>query len=315
MRIWLKKVWLENDFLRVCVLPEYGAKIVEIRDKRVDYQWLWTDPTRPIRPRSLNDNYADHDITGFDECFPNIGISPYPLDNVKLLPDHGELWSQSWEYERSDLALKTFTYGLITKYKFVRTISLESKVLNFEYQIQNLSDETLVGLWSAHPLFTAQEGMHIEIKGNPRMTKEFGFSSRMGDDGIDGYKDHLRPFTWPITVGSSGEKYDISLISLARPLTDKVVIESPEDGEIRLVNPAFGCAIRFNFDPAKIPYSGICFNLNAWPFEGEKGCWLAIEPTQGATDRLDESADLGAFLNILPGETAQFMLRLTLEVL
>ncbi len=315
MRNRLKKEVLENDFLRVCVLPEYGAKIVEIWDKRVDYQWLWTDPSRPIRARSFGDNYADHDISGFDECFPNIGISPYPLDNLKNLPDHGELWTNSWESERSDYTLTTFTHGRIAPYKFLRTLSLEEDVISIKYQIENLGKSTLIGFWSAHPLFVAQEGMRIELDGNPQMTKEFGFSSRMGDDGDDGYKDHLRQFRWPETEDSSGHKHDISLISMVRPLTDKVVIQSPPDGKIRLLNPAYKCAFAFNFDSAQIPYVGICFNLNAWPFEGMKGCWVAIEPTQGATDRLDESLELGASLGIPAGEKAHFGFNLSCEVL
>lgn len=297
------------------MLPKYGAKITEILDKRISYQWLWTDPSRPIHARGYLDNYADHDISGFDECFPNIGISPYPADTSKTLPDHGELWTQSWDLNKSENTLVTSARGQVAPYIFKRTLSLNGDVISFAYEIENLGMEKFLCFWSAHPLFRANEGMRIEIAGNPSMRKEFGFSGRMGDDGIDGYGDHLKKYTWPKTHDSKGGVHDLSLITFEQPMTDKVILEAPSDGMVRLVDPTHRGAIAFTFNPAEIPYVGICFNLNAWPFEGEKGRWVAIEPTQGATDRLDESEKLGAFLSILPQSTVHFGFTLRCEVL
>ncbi len=81
-----------------------------------------------------------------------------------------------------------------------------------------------------------------------------------------------------------------------------------------LKNPKFGCSICFHFDPIEIPYTGICYNLNAWPFAGEPGCWLAIEPTQGATDKLDESREVEAFLPFPSESRVEFGFRLEFRV-
>jgi hypothetical protein len=121
------------------------------------------------------------------------------------------------------------------------------------------------------------------------MTKEFSFSGRMGSDGADGYAGHLDSYIWPNTVGESGRNYDLSQITLVEPLTDKVVVAAPIDGEITLLNPRHNCSVRFSFNPKQIPFVGICFNLDAWPFTGEKARWVAIEPSTGPTDKLDES--------------------------
>ena len=285
---WKAEV-LENDFLKVSVIPELGAKIAQIKDKHANYEWLWEDPSRPLRARQVTDKYDEHDITGFDECFPNIGISSYPGDPDLILPDHGELWSQAWSCEKTNDSIISTAIGKVLPYKFERKITLKDRSLVFSYAIENTGQESFKGFWSAHPLFKAVEGMQILLSGNPPMTKEFGFSGRMGSDGADGYEGHLDEYVWPNTIGESGKSYDLSQVTLVEPLTDKVVVSTPDDGVITLLNPHHKCSVRFLLNPQEIPYVGICFNLDAWPFTGRKARWIAIEPCLGPTDKLDES--------------------------
>jgi len=304
---------LENDHLKVSVIPELGAKIAQITDKHANYEWLWEDPTRPLRERQPGDGYDEHDITGFDECFPNIGISSYPGDPNLILPDHGELWSQAWSFQRTNDSIVTTVKGKVLPYTFVREITLNDQSLTFSYAIENTGQESFKGFWSAHPLFHAVEGMQILISGNPPMTKEFSFSGRMGSDGANGYSGHLDKYKWPNTIGESGKSYDLSQITLTEPLTDKVVIATPDDGEITLLNPRHKCAIRFTLDPQEIPYVGICFNLDAWPFNGAKARWLAIEPSTGPTDKLDESDQMIEVFTFAPKRPVKFSFTVTFE--
>jgi galactose mutarotase-like enzyme len=306
---------LENDHLKVSVIPELGAKIAQITDKHANYEWLWEDPTRPLRERQPGDSYDEHDITGFDECFPNIGISSYPGDPNLILPDHGELWSQAWSFQRTNDSIVTTVKGKVLPYTFIREITLKDQSLIFSYAIENTGQENFKGFWSAHPLFHAVEGMQILINGNPPMTKEFSFSGRMGRDGNDGYAGHLDKYKWPNTIGESGESFDLSQITLTETLTDKVVIATPDDGEITLLNPRHKCAIRFTLDPQEIPYVGICFNLDAWPFNGAKARWLAIEPSTGPTDKLDESDQMCEIPMFTPRRPVTFAFRVAFESL
>ncbi|MDP1852250.1 MAG: hypothetical protein Q8K48_07550 [Candidatus Planktophila sp.] len=253
---WKTEV-LKNDSLKVSVIPELGAKIVQIRDKQANYEWLWDYPTCPIRARQPNDNYDEHDITGFNKCFPNIGINTYPGDPNITYPDYGELWSQAWSCQKSDNSIVTTTTGKVFSYKFHREITLKNCSLVFSYVIENTGQESFKGFWSDHPLFHAVEGMQILLSGNPPITKEFSFGGRIGSDGVDSYSGHLDTYTWPNTVGESGRSYDMSQITLAEPLTDKVVLASPNDGEITLLNPHQKCAVQFSFDPQEIPFVGI----------------------------------------------------------
>ena len=311
---WKTEV-LENDYLKVCVIPELGAKVAQIRDKRADYEWLWEDPTRPPRARESGDAYDAHEITGFDECFPNIGISSYPGDPTLTLPDHGELWSQAWECQKSENSIITSTTGKVFPYRFQREITLKDHSLEFSYVIENIGKESFKGFWSAHPLFHAVEGMQIVMNGNPPMTKEFSLSGRMGIDGVDGYAGHLDSYIWPNTLGESGRSYDLSQITLVPPLTDKVVVAAPIDGQVTLLNPRHKCAVQFSFDPEAIPYVGVCFNLDAWPSTGEKARWVAIEPSTGPTDKLDEADQICEISTFTPKKPQTFTFALTFNSL
>ncbi len=84
----LKTLEFENGLIRIKVVPELGAKVTEILDKAHNHQWLWRDDSRPLRVAKIGDAYEDYDITGMDECFPNIGVSADPNSPSDMLNDH-----------------------------------------------------------------------------------------------------------------------------------------------------------------------------------------------------------------------------------
>jgi hypothetical protein len=297
---------IQNSQISLRVLPQLGGKVVEIIDRERNYQWLWQDVTRPYRARIYADRFDTYDISGLDECFPNIGISSHPLLEEALLPDHGELWCQPWKVQAIDGELIGEVNGRLFSYLFRRTISLVGNEIIFSYEIHNLSEKALPSFWSAHPLFAAHNGMSIQVSGSPQMTKEFGFSSRMGQDGSDGYSGHLDIYHWPHTEGKDSVIHDLSKIDLDKPLTDKVVLRTPDDGLVRLINAEAGCALELQFNPRQLPFLGICFNLGAWPFEGNPGSWIALEPSNGGTDRLSECVELGQLTTIPAASSIAF---------
>lgn len=252
-------------------------------------------------------------MTGIDECFPNIGKGVYPGKNEVELPDHGELWSREWSIETGDDFINASTTGSIFPYRFTRKISIDESRIKFQYVVENFGSSSFLGFWTLHALFRAQSHMRIAINGNPIMTKEFGFSSRMGEDGETGYHGHLDTYQWPITIGANGEAHDMSKIDLANPLTDKVVLQTPLDGKVRLIDTVAGRSITFAVEKSEIPFIGICYNLGAWPFTGEKATWVAIEPSHGATDLLDESVRLGAAIEFKPGTPVAYAFSMELD--
>lgn len=304
---------LQNECIRVRVIPQLGCKIVEFYDLENDHEWLWSDKSRPIKAANYGDQYDLYDISGFDECFPNIGISQDPKNTSVTLPDHGEIWSLPWDVTHEENGVSANVLGKLFDYRFSRKLSLKSNKLVIEYSVSNIGDSDITYMWSAHPLFAIDEEMKIEITGNPKMSKEFGYGGRIGVDGDNWYEGHLSEHFWPSVVGADGRFSDMSEVSLDKVLTDKVVLDAPVDGLVTLKKLSSGRSLTMKFSPLEIPFLGICYNFGAWPLTGEPATWVALEPTTGKTDRLDECAELDCASVLAPKSNANWSLELELN--
>jgi galactose mutarotase-like enzyme len=303
----------QNECIRVRVIPELGCKIVEIYDLENGHEWLWSDKSRPIKPANYGDPYDLYDISGFDECFPNIGISQDPKNTQVTLPDHGEIWSLPWTVTEEEYGLSASVVGKLYDYHFSRKLSLRNRKLLIEYSVRNVGDTAITYMWSAHPLFVIDEGMKIEITGNPKMSKEFGYGGRIGADGDNWYGGHLTEHVWPKVLGADGRISDMSEVSLDKVLTDKVVLDAPDDGLVTLKKLSSGRSLTMKFSPLEIPFLGICYNFGAWPLTGEPATWVALEPTTGKTDRLDECAELDCARELAPKSSSTWSLEIELN--
>ena len=92
----LRSVVLENQSLRVIVLPEAGAKIWQVTYKPLDADLLWNNPRIPPARLPMNSRYDDVWSGGWDELFPNDEVS---MIEGESYPDHGELWTGEWDAE------------------------------------------------------------------------------------------------------------------------------------------------------------------------------------------------------------------------
>ena len=304
---------LQNECLRVRVIPQLGCKIVEIYDLENGHEWLWSDKSRPIKAAKYADRYDLYDVSGFDECFPNIGISQDPKNTSVTLPDHGEIWSLPWIVKQEEYGISATVAGKLFDYHFSRRLSLENSKLLIEYSVANIGDSEITYMWSAHPLFAINEEMKIEISGTPKMSKEFGFGGRIGADGENGYEGHLTEHVWPRVLGADGQINDMSKVCLDKVLTDKVVLDAPDDGLVTLKKLSSGRSLTMKFSPLEVPFLGICYNFGGWPATGDPATWVALEPTTGKTDRLDECAELDCARVLAPKSTANWSLEIELN--
>jgi hypothetical protein len=282
-------VVLHDDHLRVVAIPALGGKLVSLRAG--DTEWLWQDPSRPLRTPEFGGDFGDYDISGWDECFPTVGPCAYPdapwagID----VADHGELWCQPWRYQIVDGAtLHMHASGVRFGYRFERTITLEGGGrLRLRYRVENLTPFPFKALWSAHPLFAAEQGMRVHIPGSPLMRVAHAIGGRIAGD----IRDELR---WPLARNAEGAVIDYSIID--RPdieTNDKVFVDAPAEGWCALLRPRTGESLRLSFAPADVPGVGVCINHGGYPPTGERTFWVAIEPCWGWPDRLDQATAMG----------------------
>lgn len=285
---------LRTAQLEVDVLPGAGAKVISLRSRVSANEWLWVDPDRPLSPRPATGPFDAHELSGWDECFPTIGPCPYPDGAFagRQLGDHGELWQRGWrDVSASDDEIALTIDGQALPYRFTRVISAGAGGgLTISYEVRNRGEAPFAAMWSMHPLFRAEPGMRIELAGRPEITKEFGYGGRLGPyDGPDGTGGRGAILRWPVVSGQRGRS-DLRLIDYTDPpVTDKVVVRGLASGRARLVQPAIGETLVLRWDAKALPFLGICANLGAWPFDGRPQRWIALEPSTGGTDRLDDA--------------------------
>lgn len=193
----LQVIEIENEFLRLVVFPEVGAKIWQIQYKPLAADLLWNNPSVPPAPQPLYSSYDDTWSGGWDELFPNdeagelLGFS---------LPDHGELWTTAWAavpFEDGDAkGLRMRCATPVTHFLVEKTLILRpsSPVLEIQYRLTNRGTSDFPFLFKLHPAFAVSANHRLAF---PSMTvrRETEFPGTLGQAPLT--------FPWPLaTIGN-----------------------------------------------------------------------------------------------------------------
>jgi galactose mutarotase-like enzyme len=162
----LRCVTLENEHLRIEVLPELGGKIFRLIDKARDRDVLWKSPRVQPHRVDLHDNFDDHWAGGWDEGFPN-GV---PLKNRygDDLPYFGELWSMPWSWRITDNSASNVELVMelstpITPARWRRTLQLGSEpLLKISYHVDHTGYMPFDFNWGIHPCLDLTPGLRLD---------------------------------------------------------------------------------------------------------------------------------------------------------
>jgi hypothetical protein len=153
-------VRLDNDALRVEVLPTLGGKIWTIEHRPARRQFLWHHPRHRLRALPVGASYDDHFFGGFDELLPN--DLPERV-NGEALVDHGELWTTPLEAHVAGDRLILNGRLPITPLAYRKMLRLEDNALWLDYKLTNLGRRPLDLLWKLHPALRISEGAEIVV--------------------------------------------------------------------------------------------------------------------------------------------------------
>ena len=86
-------IQLENSNVSTALLPELGGKMISLKDKHSEFEFLFQNPRGEYKLPGEYDGFADYDASGFDDAFPNINESVSQVNGMDVhFPDHGEIW-------------------------------------------------------------------------------------------------------------------------------------------------------------------------------------------------------------------------------
>ena len=166
----LETLVLDNDRVRVVVVPALGARVISLVDRFTNRDWLVQgEPPDAVTLAAWEHEEAVFDgaaAYGWDECLPTVAPCPDPLDAAAApLRDHGELWGRPCDVREEAGALVALWRGTRRSYRFTRRLRLDGAAVVAEYELHNDGADELPVLWSMHPLLALAQGSVFEVEG------------------------------------------------------------------------------------------------------------------------------------------------------
>ena len=321
----MRLVALENEQLRVGVLADKGADVVELLYKPRDLDFVYLTPagvrnpaeflsTSPDRLATFIDTYPG----GWQEIFPNAGAAA--TWNGAQFGQHGEVFALPWDVrideESEQAAAVTFTVrGLKSPFRLERTLRLETgqPTLALSGVVTNESDLEQRAMWGHHIVFgqpfldetcRIQLPEGVQIIPHPESIHPAG--RRVSPD---------RPFGWPNAPTPEGGTVDLSSLAPRGTVSEIVYLTGFSEGWYQIEHPGKGIGMRVEWDAETMPYLWYWMEFGgttSYPWHGRPYV-IGLEPHSSyPTNGLPDAVANGSALAFGPREARSFWLRATI---
>ena len=254
---------LENDRLRVTLLPEKGCDILELIDRGtgidVLFQAPWGYGRRPVHAPSSFEAWIESYPGGWQVLLPNGGDAA--IENGVEWGFHGEAGVVEWKVDEIGAGVAVCSTSLISApLEVARRVTLDENVVRVEEQVTNRGGDAIEVMWGHHPTFGApflEPGCTIETS-----ARTFTADDRAPGSGLT----PGRRSVWPNAVLDDGGQIDLSVIP--GPDERRAVLgylSDFEDGRYRVVNPRLGLAVEIRWPLDVFPTAWFWQELHATP--------------------------------------------------
>ncbi len=306
----LETLVLDNDRVRLTIVPALGARVVSLVDRQTDREWLvqGTPPSKAAAEAwAAADAIFDGDVSyGWDECLPTVAPCADPLDPAGSgLRDHGELWGRPADVRNEAGVLVSTWAGLRWPCRFTRRIRLDGPSIVAEYELENQGSIDLPILWSMHPLLALAPGARFDVEGlaSVRVAHAVGLPLRPGHapwpeaPGFDGRTLALD------RVGEPGDRVALKLYGGWELYGSWDSVSGEGLPGVAAVHQPDGSILDVSW------YAPICPNLGIWRSDGgwppapaTSRVQHALEPTTSPDDDLASAVANGRALVVAPAE-------------
>jgi hypothetical protein len=242
---------LENDELRVTVLPEKGADIVGFLHKESGVDplfrapWGLQPPGSPPREGSDGHAFLENYEGGWQELFPNVND---PCEyRGETLPFHGEVATLPWECAHEGDALRCSVRCRITPFRLARVMRLEEASLVLEETVTNEGDEPAEFVWGHHcvlgpPFVEAGCRLRAPVRTIETIPELWEDSARL---------EPAQRSPWPTARLRGGGQVDLSEVPGPEAGShDDVYLTDLAGGWVAVENARLGLSFRLDWDPA-----------------------------------------------------------------
>lgn len=206
----------------------------------------------------------------------------------KALPDHGEWWTEPWEWDIAEesettVSIRLWMQGIVTNTLCEKWITLDrdSPELSVRYRITNLESKTLHFLLKQHLAVHVSLSHRLELPGGTVTRVDRDFSTRIGEDG---------PFTWPMAVNKNGEIVDLSVCPPPEEQhREFVYIRDLPEGWCGVRDVKTNAALRLYFPQDVFPYVWLFMPFGGW----QDVYTVVLEPCTNMPKDIHEAYQLG----------------------
>ncbi|WP_097028406.1 DUF5107 domain-containing protein [Clostridium peptidivorans] len=295
---------IENDLLRVIVIPELGGKIASILRKDKEFELLFQNKEQVYKTPQLYSSFEEFDASGFDDAFPTIDKSNVLINGKNVAyPDHGEIWSGKFDYRLENERIILEYKSAILDYNYKKTIYLQGDRVIAEYNIENCGETQFPCIWAMHCLINCEKDMQLFFPKGTDKVINVHESKYLGEVS----KVH----SYPITKDKNGNciHLDRVLDSSANNEEKYYVEGAVKEGKCGAYYPSKDITYNVYFDKEKLPYVG--FWVTEGGFRGDYNC--ALEPTNGYYDSIDIASKEEKILVLQPKEILEFKIEIELQ--
>lgn len=300
----IKGLVLENDLYKVIILPELGAKIASFYDKKRSFELMYQPLTDTYTLPKACGNFDDYDMSGFDDCWPNIDISEGVYgDTPFTYPDHGDTWFAAFDYTWNDQVLTLTANGISLPYTFEKKFSLSDNGLTVSYSITNNGEHSIESFYTAHGLMNCEEDMTFMF---PEGTDEVMNVVTEGSKTL-GANRSIHPY--PVAKDLTGNDYRLDKTIGPVGKCEKYYATSPvSQGKCGTHYPSINAYFIMTYDNEVLPYFGLWINERNPETHN-----YALEPSSGYYDNMDFAKENGKFDVLKAGDTMRFDLHLAIS--
>jgi len=286
-----KGIKIENQIVSIITIPDIGGKIISIRDKKNDFEFVFDKSNDGLKISNYGSNFDIESPAGIDECFPTVGkcrYPEYPWEGT-VIPDHGEIWPLKFKTSiMGSCSIRQEVNGIRFPYLFKRKIRLIRNMIIFSYQLISLCSMDFKYGWSMHPQFVIREDSIIEVKNHPDFYVDFSTKYN--------FNSNDKKYQWPYATGKENNKIDFSkVINIGDGSLTKLYLSGIQDNMVSLFYKKEKQKLGVKLDSGNSSICGIALNKGGWPFNGKPYKWIGIEPCNCITDKLSDSVERGFF--------------------